>query len=171
MIAHVLHNNAGVRALRAGDVAAARAHLVQAEQAGAEIGEHSHVVPVNMGWVLRQEHDPEAAEATFQGGLRLSRRTGDRYGMAYCSLGLACVAGDLGDWRRAAGLHGAAQAFFDQIGGPWQDPEDRYREDSIAAVRRRLGDAQFDEIYAHGLTLSFDDATALALSRARQVAA
>jgi hypothetical protein len=124
-----------------------------------------------MGWVLRQEHDPEAAQATFQGGLRLSRRTGDRYGMAYCALGLACVVGDLGDWHRAAGLHGAAQAFFDQVGGPWQDPEDRYREDSIAAVRRCFGDAQFDEAYAHGLTLSFDGATALALSGARQVAA
>jgi predicted ATPase/class 3 adenylate cyclase len=171
LIAHLLHNNASVHALRAGDVAAARAHLVQAEQAGAEIGELSHVVPVNMGWVLRQEHDPEAAQTTFQDGLRLSRRTGDRYGLAYCTLGLACVAGDLGDWHRAAGLHGAAQAFFDQLGGPWQDPEDRYREDSIAALRRRLGDAQFDEAYAHGLTLGFDDAIALALSGARQVAA
>ena len=171
MIAHVLHNNAGVRALRAGDVAAARAHLVQAEQAGADIGERSHVVPVNMGWVLRQEHDPRAARATFQDGLRLSRRTGDRYGLAYCGLGLACVAGDLGDWHRAAELHGAAQAFFDQVGGPWQDPEDRYREDSIAAARRRLGDAPFDEAYALGLTLSFDDAITLALSEARPVAA
>ena len=171
MMAHTLHNNASVHALRAGDVAAARAHLVQAEQAGAEIGEQSHVVPVNMGWVLRQEHDPEAARATFQDGVRLSRRTGDRYGLAYCSLGLACVAGDLGDWRRSAELHGTAQAFFDRVGGPWQDPEDRYREDSIAAARRRLGQAQFDQSYADGLALSFDDAIALALTGARQVAA
>jgi tetratricopeptide (TPR) repeat protein len=171
LMARVLHNNASVHALRAGDAAAARAHLVQAGQAGVEIGERSHAVPVNMGWLLRQEHDPEAARATFQDALRLSRRTGDRYGLAYCSLGLACVAGDLGDWHRAAGLHGAAQAFFDEPGGPWQDPEDRYREDSIAAVRCRLGDAQFDDAYAHGMTLSFDDAIALALSGARQVAA
>jgi predicted ATPase/class 3 adenylate cyclase len=169
--AHALHNNASVHALRAGDVAAARAHLVLAGQAGAEIGKRSHVVPVNMGWVLRQEHDPEAARATFQGGLRLSRRTGDSYGLAYCSLGLACVAGDLGNWHQSAGLHGAAQAFVGQAGGPWQDPEERYREDSIAAVRRRLGDAQFDEAYAQGLALSFDDAIALALSGARQAAA
>jgi predicted ATPase/class 3 adenylate cyclase len=171
LMAHVLHNDAAVHALRAGDVAAARAHLVQAEQARAEIGEPSHVIPVNVGWVLRLEHDPEAARDTFQHGVRLSRRTGDRYALAYCSLGLACVAGDLGDWRRAAGLHGAAQAFLDQTGGPWQDPEDRYREDSIAALRRRLGDAPFDEAYAHGLALSFDDAIALALSGAEPVAA
>jgi hypothetical protein len=111
LIAHVLHNNAGVRALRAGDVAAARAHLVQAEQAGAEIGERSHVVPVNMGWVLRQEHDPQAAQATFQGGMRLSRRTGDRYGVAYCARAVAGSRGPVpggqhrrcpaSSWRRA----------------------------------------------------------------------
>jgi predicted ATPase/class 3 adenylate cyclase len=171
LTAHLLHNNASVHALRAGDAAAARAHLAQARQAGAEIGELSNVVAVNMGWVQRHEHDPEGARATFQDGLRLSRRTGDNYGLAYCSLGLACVAGDLGDWRRAAGLHGAAQAFFDQLGGPWQDPEDRYREDSIAAARRRLGDAQFDQAYARGLALGFDDAIALALGGARQAAA
>jgi hypothetical protein len=152
-------------------VAAARAHLAQSEQAGAEIGEQSHVLPVNMGWVLRLEHDPEAARATFQDGVRLSRRTGDRYGLAYCSLGLACVAGDLGDWRRSAELHGTAQAFFDRVGGPWQDPEDRYRADSIAAVRGRLGHAQFDQAYADGLALSFDDAIALALSGPGQLAA
>jgi hypothetical protein len=138
LVAYLLHNNTSVHALRAGDAAAAHAHLVQAGQAGAEIGELSRAVAVNPGWVLRQEHDPNAARDTFQDGLRLSRRTGDRYGLAYCSLGLACVAGDLGEWHRAAGLHGAAQAFFNQLGGPWQDPEDRYLQDSIAAVRRRL---------------------------------
>jgi predicted ATPase/class 3 adenylate cyclase len=171
LMAHVLHNNASVHALRAGDIPAARAHLVQAEQARAEIGERSHVAAVNVGWVLRLENDPAAGQATFQDGLRLSRRTGDRYGLAYCSLGAACVAGDLGDWHRAAGLHGVAQAFLDHLGGPWQDPEDRYREESIAAARSRLGDAKFDEAYAHGLALSFDDAVALALSEARRVAA
>ena len=171
LMAYVLHNNGSVHALRAGDVAAARAHLVQAGQAGAEVGEQSQVVQVNMGWVLRQEHDPEAARATFQAGVRLSRRIGDTYGLAYCCLGLACVASDLGNWRQSAGLHGTAQAFFDQLGGPWQDPEDRYREDSIAAVRRRLGDAPFDQAYASGRALSFDDAIALALSGPGQVAA
>jgi predicted ATPase/class 3 adenylate cyclase len=171
LVAYLLHNNASVHALRAGDVAAAHAHLVQAGQAGAEVGEQSQVVSVNMGWVLRLEHDPEAARVTFEDGLRLSRRTGDRYGLAYCSLGLACVAGDLGDWRRAAGLHGTAQAFYDELGSPWQHPEDRYREASIAAARRRLGDTQFDQAYGYGLALSFDDAIALALSGARQVAA
>lgn len=171
LTAYLLHNNASVHALRAGDVAAAREHLVQAEQAGAEVGEQSHVVTVNMGWVLRLERDPAAAREMFEDGLRLSRRTGDTYGLAYCSLGLACVVGDLGDWRRAAEMHGTAQTFFDRLGGPWQDPESRYRDDSIAVLRHRLGDAQFEQSYAEGLRMSFDDAIALALDAPRQVAA
>jgi hypothetical protein len=32
--------------------------------------------------------------------------------MAYAILGLACLAGDAGDWDQAALLHGAAQAFL-----------------------------------------------------------
>lgn len=171
LTAYLLHNNASVHALRAGDVAAAREHLVQAEQAGAEVGEQSHVVTVNMGWVLRLERDPAAAREMFEDGLRLSRRTGDTYGLAYCSLGLACVVGDLGDGRRAAEMHGTAQTFFDRLGGPWQDPESRYRDDSIAVLRHRLGDAQFEQSYAEGLRMSFDDAIALALDAPRQVAA
>jgi hypothetical protein len=128
-------------------------------------------VPVNMGWVLRHEHDLEAARATFEGALRASRRTGDRAGLAYCSLGLACLAGDLGDWARAAELHGVAQAFFGRLGGPWQDPEGQYRQDSIDLARARLGTERFDAAYAEGTTLSFDDAIALALAPVIQPAA
>jgi predicted ATPase/class 3 adenylate cyclase len=171
LTAYLLHNNASVHAIRAGDFAAAREHLLQAEQASAEIGETSLSVPVNMGWVLRHEHDLEAARATFEGGVRASRRIGDKAGLAYCSLGLACVAGDLGDWHRAAELHGAAQAFFGRLGGPWQDPEGRYRQESIDLARTRLGAERFDAAYAEGTMLSFDDAIALALGPFIQAAA
>ncbi len=166
LTAYLLHNNAGVLAIRAGDFAAARAHLQEAAAASAEIREENHVVPVNLGWVLRHEQDAPAARAMFEDGLRMSRRLGDRYGLSYCSLGLACTAADLGDWRRAAELHGAAQAFCDRLGGPWQDPEGRFRQESIEAIRARLGPAGFDAAYARGAALSFDDAVALALGAA-----
>jgi predicted ATPase/class 3 adenylate cyclase len=171
LTSYLLHNNASVHCICAGDFAAARAHLVQAQQACDEIGEQSHSVPVNMGWVLRHERDPDAARATFEGALRTSRRIGDKPGLAYCTLGLACTAGDLGDWHRAAELHGAAQAFFDQVGGPWQEPEGQYRQQSIDAIRARLGADRFDAAYAAGKALSFDDAISLALRPAVGAAA
>ncbi len=171
LTAYLLHNNASVHAIRQGDFAAARAHLLEADEARTEIGETSHSVPVNMGWVLRHERDTDAARASFERALRRSRRVGDRMGLAYCTLGLACIAGDLGDWYRAAELHGAAQAFIDPMGGPWEDPEGEYRQESVDLARSRLGSERFDAAYAKGTALSFQDAIELALSPAVQAAA
>jgi predicted ATPase/class 3 adenylate cyclase len=163
LMEYLLHNNASVRAIRAGDFAAAREHLQRAAEASAEIGEENHVVPVNFGWVLRHEHDTAAARDMFESGLRMSRRVGDTVGLAYCSLGLACTAGDTGDWYRAAELHGVAQACVDRMRGVWQQPEDEYRRESITTVRNHLGTAQFDQAHARGVAMSFHDAMALAL--------
>ena len=167
LISSFLHNNASVHALRAGDTPAARAHLEQADKAMAAIGATSHHVLVNLGWVLRQEGDPDGARARFDAGLRLSRRDGERSGLAYCTLGLACVAADLGDPHQAAELHGVAQAFLDRTGEAWQDPEAGYRRDSLHQVRTCLGEEQCERAYAHGMTLGLGQALDLALGRSR----
>jgi predicted ATPase/class 3 adenylate cyclase len=163
-----LHNNAAVHALKTGDTAAARAHLDQAAEAMQAIGEDNNDrVPTNRGWVLRQENDTEGARPMFEAALRISRRNGDRSGLAYASLGLACLAADRGDWQRAAALHGAAQAFMDQIAEPWQEPEAGYRRDSLHKVRTSFGEEQFGRAYAKGTALSLDQALSLALAKAR----
>ena len=123
------------------------------------------------GWLLREENDIEGARPMFEAAMRISRPKRERSGLAYAILGLACLAGDLGDWRQAAERHGAAQAFLGRLGGPWQDPEGRYRQESIDLARARLGTERFDAAYAEGTALSFDDAIALALSRVIQTAA
>jgi predicted ATPase/class 3 adenylate cyclase len=158
LIAYHLHNNAGVQALLMGDMPAARAHLEQALQGGQTIGEDAGVVSINLGWVLRAENDPAGSRATFEHSLRIARRTGQRYVLAYACLGLACLAGDLGDWHRAAVLHGAAQAFLDRIGDPWQEPEEGYRKSSVSKVRAQLSGDEFELAYAEGMALGFDDA-------------
>jgi predicted ATPase/DNA-binding XRE family transcriptional regulator len=161
-----LLNDAGFAALAAGDIPAARAHLDAAAHAGQAIGFENTAVPENLGLVLRAEGDPGGARSAFGAGLRISRRNGDRRGMAYAILGLACLAGDAGDWDRAAVLHGAAQAFLDRTGNPWQGLEARHRRDSLAQVRAHLGDEQMERAYAQGVTLSLDQALHLALSMA-----
>ncbi|MGO9729080.1 MAG: ATP-binding protein [Streptosporangiaceae bacterium] len=159
-----LHNNAGVHALRTGDIPAARAHLEAAAQALQAIGEASYDVSIhlNLGWVLRQETDPDGARSMFEASLRTSRRNGDRAAIAYASLGLACLAEDQGNWRQAGQLHGAAQALLDRTGKLWEDPEARYRRDSLDNVRARLGDEQCDRAYGEGTALSIDEALDLA---------
>jgi predicted ATPase/class 3 adenylate cyclase len=163
LIIYHLHNIAGVQALHVGDIPAARAHLDAAAQAMQVIGGNSSQVLVNLGWVLRQEGEPDGAQSMFEAGLRTARRNGYRSGMAYASLGLACLAADRGDWHRAGQLHAVAQAFLDRAEELWQDLEARYRRESLDDVRARLGDEQADRAYAEGMALSLDEA----LDRAR----
>jgi tetratricopeptide (TPR) repeat protein len=166
LYANALTNYAGVHALRAGDIPAARAYLQQAAQTVQAIGDKRLSVSINMGWVLRQDNNPDGARASFEEVLRMSRRNGDRYGIAYASLGLACLAADTDDWHRAAVLHGIAQAFLDRTGRPWEDLEARYRRDSLDQVRAHLGQEQFELAHAKGMALSSDEALDLASGKA-----
>jgi hypothetical protein len=85
--------------------------------------------------------------------------------MADAILGLAVMAGDAGEWDRAAALHGVAQAFLDRTGSQWQGPAARDRQDSLDQARAHLGDEQLERAYARGMALSLDKALDLALSR------
>ena len=162
LVAYYLYNDAGLRALRAADIPAAQAYLHRAAQAMRAIGEEYPHLSINMGWALRQDHDLDGARSRFAAALRMSRRTGNRFGIAYASLALACLAADTRHWHRAAVLHGAAQAFLDRIGLPWEELEARYRQDSLGQVRAHLGEQQFDRAYARGTALSPDEALDLA---------
>jgi tetratricopeptide (TPR) repeat protein len=164
-LASVLENNAGVEALDVGDVPAARAHLERADEARRSIGGLFHHGQVNMGWVLREEGDDTKAGSMFEQALRTARRNGDLGGMAYANLGLACLAGDEGDRHRAAVLHGVAQAFLDQTGEPWVQPEERYREDSLEQVQLGLDAGEFQRAYAAGQGLSTKEAVELTFAR------
>jgi hypothetical protein len=166
LFADYLNTYAGLHALRAGDIPAARAYLQQAAQARQAIGGEYVDPPINMGWVLRQESDPDGARSSFQAALQISRRIGHRTGIAYAILGLACLAADTCDWHRAAVLHGVAQAFLGSIGSPWEALEAGYRRDSLDRVRAHLGQEQFDRAYAKGMALSPDQALDLASGKA-----
>jgi tetratricopeptide (TPR) repeat protein len=163
----LLHNNAGSHALRMGDIPVARAHLEQAELATIEIGLTSHFVSTNLAWVLRQEGDLPGARSRFEQALRFSRRNGDRSGLAYASLGVACLTADAGDWYRAGQLHGIAHACLDRTGESWQEPEAGYRQTSLSKVRSALGDEQFERAYTHASALKLDQALDLALGPPR----
>jgi len=146
-----------------GGLPGARAHLEAAIQAAEALGLPNPVESLNLGMVLRAEHDLGSARSTLEESLRIFRRTGDKRNMACAIRGLACLDGDLGDWHRAAMLHGVAQALLDKTGSPW-DPLDMCpRQESLDQARRALGDQQLQRAYAHGMALSFDQAIDLGL--------
>jgi predicted ATPase/class 3 adenylate cyclase len=157
---------AAMHALSTGDVSAARAHLEAAAQAGQQIGWEDFFEMLVLGEVLRVEGDLDGARSKFEAALGISRRNGDKRGMAYAILGLACLAGDAGDWDRAAALHGAAQAFLDRPGNQWVELAARLRRDSLGQARAHLGDEQLEQAYAQGMALSPDKALDLALLKA-----
>jgi predicted ATPase/class 3 adenylate cyclase len=163
LFACVLYNNAGVHALRVGDIPAARARLEAAAQASqATGGENNDSVAINLGWLQRQDGEYDGARSSFEYALRKSRRSGERFGIAYAVLGLACLAEDAGEWSRACVLHGIAQAALDRTGEPWQEPEARYRRESLAQARAHLGEEQSERDYARGMALSPDELLDLA---------
>jgi hypothetical protein len=158
-------NNAGVFALDAGDLPAARAHLDAAAHAAEQIGWEAALISGNLGWVLRAERDPDGARSAFLAALRISRRNGENRVTSSAILGLACLAGDSGDWHQAAVLHGAAQALRDRTGTPWQAPNAHCRQDSLDQARAHLGGEQLERAYAQGMALSLHQALDLALGK------
>ena len=163
--AFILHNNAGVHALRVGDIPAARVHLEAAAQASRATGENSGALAVNLGWVRRQDGDQDGAQSSFEDALRMSRRSGELSDIAYAVLGLAAMAADTGEWSRACVLHGMAQAALDRTGEVWQEPEARYRRESLAQIRAHLDAAQSERDYARGLVLSSSEVLDLAFRK------
>jgi predicted ATPase/class 3 adenylate cyclase len=162
LVADFLHQYAGIDALLAGDVPAARGYLQEAARATRAIGGENPHLSANMGWVLREENDPDGARSSFEAAVRMNRRNGDRSGIACASLGLACLATDAGDWHRAAVLHSIAQAFLELAGQPWEKLEARYRRDNLDQVRAHLGQEGFERAQATGTALSLDQALDLA---------
>ena len=159
-----LYNNAGVSSLRKGDLPSARRFLQRAEEAHRAVGLHNPTPMINLGWVLRLEGDEAGAADAFRRALQESRRIGNRPDIPYATLGLACHSADTGDWRRAAILHGFADAFLGSSGEPWQDPEDVFRQQSLDEVRTHLGDADFEAEYSRGTRLDLRSAIDLALN-------
>jgi predicted ATPase/DNA-binding XRE family transcriptional regulator len=162
---YALHVNAGCHALLCGDVPAARACLETAIRAAEENGLPPSYAQVNLGLALRAEHDLDGARRAYEEGLRLCRRLGYKIPMAAAILGLACVAADMGEWHRAATLHGSAQALRDQTGNQWEALECGLRAESLDQIAGAIGDEQLRQAYDAGTALSIAHAIEIPLGK------
>jgi predicted ATPase/class 3 adenylate cyclase len=165
-----VRNTAGVHALYRGDIAMARQHLEIASRAAETLQLQMFHMRINLGLVAREEGDLPGAISLLNEALQISRRSGDRFGLAYSVLGLAIVAGDLSDWERAAELHGVAQNFLGQIGQPWLIYYGPLREVSIGKLRAHLGEVEFRLHYDNGLTASHEAAVEIARTQGAKIA-
>lgn len=161
-----LHNEAGLAALESGDVANAKAHLEAGIRAAKAIGDSHLAMSANLALVHRVEKDLDGARSVLEEVLGVGRRIGSMRVTAFAVLGLACLAADLADWRRAAMLHGVAQAMRDQTGLLWEPFDARYRQQSLDLISEALGRDQLQRAYDEGMALNYDRAIELALSEA-----
>jgi predicted ATPase/class 3 adenylate cyclase/DNA-binding XRE family transcriptional regulator len=159
-------NDAGFRALHTGDIPAARAHLEAAIRAAAAVGMPHPVALGNLAEVMRAEGDPGGARSGFEDVVRMSRRVGDKWALSGAMLGLACLAADLGDWHRAAVLHGANDSLLNQIGARLAPADECSRQENLDQASAVLGDDQVQQAYAQGMALSLDQAVDLAQRKA-----
>jgi predicted ATPase/DNA-binding XRE family transcriptional regulator len=159
-----LHNEAGLAALESGDIGNARAHLEAGIGAAKAIGDSHLAMSANLALVHRVEKDLDRARSVLEEVLQIGRRIGSVRATAFAVLGLACVAADRADWRRAAMLHGVAQAMRDQTGLGWEPFDARYRQQSLDLIGEALGPEQLQRAYDEGAELHYDRAIDLALS-------
>ena len=160
-----LHNNVGWLTLLLGDIPGARAHLEAAIRVAQVMRYSPASATATLGLVRRAEHDSDGARSAFEQAIRTSRRFGAKLPMAEAVLGLACLAADMGEWHRAATLHGAAQALVEQTGNSWDPNGWCCRKESLGQIAAAIGDEQLERAHAQGAVLSIDDAIDLALGR------
>jgi hypothetical protein len=116
--------------------------------------------------VQRQDHDPDGARSSFVAALRISRHIGDRSGIAYASLGLACLAADAGDWRRGPYSTASRKRSSTQPGNRGRSLKHATARTASPRVRARLGQEKFEPAYSSGMALSFGEALDLASGKA-----
>ena len=144
-------NNLAVLELELGDYDAARAHFAR----GLDVASRSHSVGIlpyleyGSGMAAALGGDAVAAAAAFAEVLGLAGETGQRSLVAYAVLGLAVTSAGPGQHLRAAALHGAADALFEELRETPEPLEARLRDRARGVLRAHLGD-RFDRQYAAG---------------------
>jgi predicted ATPase/DNA-binding CsgD family transcriptional regulator len=123
-----------------------------------------------LGETVRDRGDDARAAALLAEGLTAFRELGDPVGVGLCLIGLASVAGAVGQLTGAARLFGAAEAVYDVVGHRPTPGEDPRRERVAAALRARLDEPAVAAAWAEGRALSLDQAIGDALALSATVA-
>jgi predicted ATPase/DNA-binding XRE family transcriptional regulator len=157
-VAVALTNLGEVARLR-GEGERAEAHYREALARFEEVGGETDVARVlhNLGRVARQRGDGTLARAFLGESLARFDRLGFQRGIAECVAGYAGLAVDQNESEWAAVLLGWVATRFRALGTPmW--PADRAEYDrDVAATRRRLSAAGFEEAWATGSAMSYDE--------------
>jgi tetratricopeptide (TPR) repeat protein len=119
---------------------------------------------LNLAWASISLGREDRAHGMVREGLAIVEEIGlKQTGVAYldCATGLAAA---VGDWERAARLHGTSEALMEQMGYHREPTDEASLPPFIARTREALDDAGFAEAESAGRALSYDEAIAEARS-------
>ena len=101
--------------------------------------------------------DMTGAREHLTEGLSLAAEAGDLSGAAYYLEALAAVASLEDNPQRAVRLLAAADSLLESSGSGWLHgyvPRAPHGDDALAALRSRIGDAAFEQAWAHGRAIA-----------------
>jgi predicted ATPase/DNA-binding CsgD family transcriptional regulator len=185
MAAHALHDLA-IASRRAGDMERALGAYDESIGLFEYLGQHAEVAAVRagLGHLHLQRHELSLAGVTFGESLRVLSAHATDLGVATVLAGLGVIALDDGRPKDAACLLGAAEALVDRLqtgpilihGGPrgYQFGRDARHTQELRTRGREafeeMGAREFSSAVAWGRELSTEEAVALALVQADEVA-
>ena len=161
---HTLLNNIGLVHLFEGELGAARTKFTESIRLAMQLGDVEAVLTgqLNLAFAALLDNDMPSARAVLADALPRSFRRGSIGLVGYYLLvaATACTS----EPRKAAMLHGAADATLGVVDEVWEAFEAALRAADQQRLRRILGDAGFDEAHAAGASLSVEEAIDMALA-------
>ena len=161
-IANASGSIAFIKALT-GDVAGARPHFDEMLPIAQQSGSKFFLMTADYtdAWLQTREHKFDGAHERYVEMMDLAQELGDRTGMALALNGVADLAIEQGEFKRALQLAAAAQAIREAVGGGAAPASMRARDPREYAAEA-LGKEELEEAWAHGLAMQYEEAVALA---------
>jgi predicted ATPase/DNA-binding XRE family transcriptional regulator len=123
----------------------------------------------NLAQIAQARGNHDLAARRFEEGVAVSEEMGDRANLGYFLEGLAVVAGVQGAVERSARLFGAAEGLLQAVEAPvydYYEPNRSFYQRTVATVRAKLGEEDFEEARERGWAMTFEQAVEYALDEA-----
>ncbi|NJN84494.1 MAG: tetratricopeptide repeat protein [Caldilineaceae bacterium] len=114
----------------------------------------------NLAYVSQLQGNDARAQALFAEGLQLYQQIDHKFGVARCLVGLAAIAEAAGQLTHAARLFGASATQHNNVSDFLSPDIKASYEQSLTAVRARLGEAAFAAAWAAGREMTSAQALA-----------
>ena len=168
MMVSGIHTHLGTAALLAGDVELAEAETKKGLTVARDSGDplSTYFALYNLAQVALAHRDFRTAASLLNEGLGLVRDVGNQVRITYFLESLAMVEGREGNLERAARLLGASAALRDAgevATFNYLTPSRNLYRETVAEVKRRMGEAAYEDSYRDGGQLTLRQAVDFAL--------